>query len=92
MAVREGSFFASGNAVRLGTLLLLGVALSAVSFFRVGSLLGPVEHLPPGTEWIAEVDRGHLYPYEGNYSTYLETKAARLAAEARAGAGRRRVL
>lgn len=29
-------------------------------------------------EWIAEVDRGHLYPYEGNYSTYLEKKAARL--------------
>jgi ATP-binding cassette ChvD family protein len=29
-------------------------------------------------EWICEVDRGRLYPYEGNYSTYLETKAARL--------------
>ncbi|SEJ70555.1 ATP-binding cassette protein, ChvD family [Arthrobacter sp. yr096] len=29
-------------------------------------------------EWIAEVDRGHLYPYEGNYSTYLEKKKARL--------------
>ncbi|WP_264796658.1 energy-dependent translational throttle protein EttA [Arthrobacter mangrovi] len=29
-------------------------------------------------EWIAEVDRGHLYPYEGNYSTYLEKKRARL--------------
>ena len=29
-------------------------------------------------EWIAEVDRGHLYPYEGNYSTYLETKEKRL--------------
>ncbi|PPI28255.1 energy-dependent translational throttle protein EttA [Rathayibacter sp. AY1B5] len=29
-------------------------------------------------EWIAEVDRGHLYPYEGNYSTYLEKKSARL--------------
>ncbi|NKX49438.1 energy-dependent translational throttle protein EttA [Arthrobacter deserti] len=28
--------------------------------------------------WIAEVDRGHLYPYEGNYSTYLEKKRARL--------------
>ena len=28
--------------------------------------------------WIAEVDRGHLYPYEGNYSTYLETKQKRL--------------
>ncbi len=29
-------------------------------------------------EWIAEVDRGRLYPYEGNYSTYLEKKGARL--------------
>lgn len=29
-------------------------------------------------QWIAEVDRGNLYPYEGNYSTYLEKKAARL--------------
>ncbi|AFU71812.1 energy-dependent translational throttle protein EttA [Bifidobacterium asteroides DSM 20089] len=29
-------------------------------------------------EWICEVDRGHLYPYQGNYSTYLETKAKRL--------------
>ena len=28
--------------------------------------------------WICEVDRGRLYPYEGNYSTYLEQKAARL--------------
>jgi ATP-binding cassette ChvD family protein len=29
-------------------------------------------------EWIAEVDRGRLYPYEGNYSTYLEKKGERL--------------
>jgi ATP-binding cassette ChvD family protein len=29
-------------------------------------------------QWIAEVDRGRLYPYEGNYSTYLEKKQARL--------------
>jgi len=29
-------------------------------------------------QWIAEVDRGHLYPYEGNYSTYLEKKRERL--------------
>jgi len=29
-------------------------------------------------EWIAEVDRGRVYPYEGNYSTYLEKKGARL--------------
>ncbi|MCW2529925.1 MAG: transporter ATP-binding protein, partial [Pseudonocardiales bacterium] len=30
-------------------------------------------------EWIAEVDRGHLYPSEGNYSTYLEKKQERLS-------------
>jgi ATP-binding cassette ChvD family protein len=29
-------------------------------------------------EWICEVDRGRLYPYEGNYSTYLEKKQARM--------------
>ena len=29
-------------------------------------------------QWICEVDRGRLYPYEGNYSTYLETKAKRM--------------
>src|SRR3954449_3590091 len=32
-------------------------------------------------EWILELDRGHAYPYEGNYSTYLETKQARLQVE-----------
>lgn len=32
-------------------------------------------------EWICEVDRGSLYPYKGNYSTYIETKAKRLAAQ-----------
>ncbi|RCV48927.1 energy-dependent translational throttle protein EttA [Marinitenerispora sediminis] len=31
--------------------------------------------------WILELDRGKLYPYEGNYTTYLETKAARLKVE-----------
>ena len=34
-------------------------------------------------EWIAEVDRGKLYPYEGNYSTYLEKKGQRLAVQGR---------
>lgn len=29
-------------------------------------------------EWICEVDRGQLHPYEGNYSTYLDTKRKRL--------------
>ena len=32
-------------------------------------------------QWILELDRGHAYPYEGNYSTYLEKKAARLKVE-----------
>jgi ATP-binding cassette ChvD family protein len=32
-------------------------------------------------EWILELDRGRAYPYEGNYSTYLEKKAARLAVQ-----------
>ncbi len=32
-------------------------------------------------EWILELDRGHAYPYEGNYSTYLEQKQARLAVQ-----------
>ncbi|WP_108250940.1 energy-dependent translational throttle protein EttA [Planctomonas deserti] len=34
-------------------------------------------------EWIAEVDRGKLYPYEGNYSTYLEKKAERMNVQGR---------
>jgi ATP-binding cassette ChvD family protein len=33
--------------------------------------------------WICEVDRGRLYPYEGNYSTYLEKKAQRLEVQGR---------
>jgi ATP-binding cassette ChvD family protein len=32
-------------------------------------------------EWILELDRGRAYPYEGNYSTYLDKKAARLKVE-----------
>ena len=32
-------------------------------------------------EWILELDRGRAYPYEGNYSTYLETKSTRLKIE-----------
>jgi len=34
-------------------------------------------------EWIAEVDRGRVHGYKGNYSTYLEKKAARLSVEGR---------
>ena len=37
-------------------------------------------------EWICEVDRGQLFPYNGNYSTYLETKAARIASQGQAQA------
>jgi ATP-binding cassette ChvD family protein len=32
-------------------------------------------------EWILELDRGRAYPYEGNYTTYLDTKASRLKIE-----------
>ena len=39
-------------------------------------------------QWICEVDRGQLYPYEGNYSTYLETKAKRLEMESKQNARR----
>src|SRR5215203_1915069 len=34
-------------------------------------------------EWILELDRGRAYPYEGNYSTYLEKKADRIAVQGR---------
>src|SRR4051794_13124876 len=39
-------------------------------------------------QWILEIDRGRLYPYQGNYSTYLETKAARLKVEGQKDAKR----
>jgi ATP-binding cassette ChvD family protein len=39
-------------------------------------------------EWILELDRGRAYPYEGNYSTYLETKATRLKVEGQKDAKR----
>ncbi len=42
--------------------------------------------------WILELDRGRAYPYEGNYSTYLETKAARLKVEGAKDAKRRKLL
>ena len=42
--------------------------------------------LDHAAEWIREVDRGQLFPYKGNYSTYLETKAARMAAQGQAQA------
>jgi ATP-binding cassette ChvD family protein len=43
-------------------------------------------------QWILELDRGHAYPYEGNYTTYLQTKQARLAVEGRKDAKLRRRL
>ncbi len=42
--------------------------------------------------WILELDRGHAYPYEGNYSTYLETKATRMKVEGQRDAKLRRRL
>jgi ATP-binding cassette ChvD family protein len=39
-------------------------------------------------QWILELDRGRAYPYEGNYSTYLESKAARLKVEGQKDAKR----
>ncbi len=42
--------------------------------------------------WILELDRGTYYPYEGNYSTYLEKKAKRLAQESREESGKTKAL
>ncbi|TFV91331.1 energy-dependent translational throttle protein EttA [Blastococcus sp. CT_GayMR16] len=43
-------------------------------------------------EWILELDRGRAYPYEGNYSTYLETKSTRLQVEGAKDAKRQKRL
>ncbi|MER6461194.1 energy-dependent translational throttle protein EttA [Streptomyces sp. NPDC048409] len=43
-------------------------------------------------EWILELDRGRAYPYEGNYSTYLESKASRLKVEGQKDAKRQKRL
>ena len=43
-------------------------------------------------EWILELDRGRAYPYQGNYSTYLETKQKRLASDMRTQVGKRKAL
>ena len=42
--------------------------------------------------WILELDRGHAYPYEGNYTTYLETKAARMRVEGQKDVKRKKEL
>jgi ATP-binding cassette ChvD family protein len=44
------------------------------------------------TGWILELDRGHGMPYEGNYSSWLEQKAKRLAQEAREDKSRQKTL
>jgi ATPase subunit of ABC transporter with duplicated ATPase domains len=41
-------------------------------------------------QWILEIDRGRTYPYEGNYTTYLDTKAARIKVEGQKDAKRKR--
>jgi ATP-binding cassette ChvD family protein len=43
-------------------------------------------------EWILELDRGKTHPYEGNYSTYLETKEKRLVVEGKKDAKRAKIL
>lgn len=43
-------------------------------------------------EWICEIDRGRLHPYEGNYSTYLETKRSRLQIEGKKDVKRAKIL
>jgi ATP-binding cassette ChvD family protein len=43
-------------------------------------------------QWILELDRGKTHPYEGNYSTYLETKKQRLVVEGRKDAKRQKIL
>ncbi|GAB3624017.1 energy-dependent translational throttle protein EttA [Mariniluteicoccus endophyticus] len=43
-------------------------------------------------QWICEIDRGRLHPYEGNYSTYLETKRKRLQIEGQKDAKRAKIL
>ena len=41
-------------------------------------------------EWILEIDRGRTYPYEGNYTTYLDTKASRIKVEGAKDAKRKK--
>ena len=48
--------------------------------------------LENAAQWILELDRGHAYPYQGNYSTYLDTKASRLKVEGAKDAKRRKRL
>ena len=43
-------------------------------------------------QWILELDRGRAYPYEGNYTTYLETKSRRMKVEGQRDANRKRMI
>lgn len=44
------------------------------------------------TDWILEIDSGRAYPYEGNYSTYLEKKAARMQEEEKQTSSRQKLI
>ncbi len=44
------------------------------------------------TDWILELDNGKAFPYEGNYSTYLETKSRRLAEEEKVESTRHKLI
>src|SRR3989449_3685290 len=59
-----------------------------------GVVAGPTDRyfLANLAQWILELDRGRAYPYEGNYSTYLERKSARLGIEGRKDAKMRKRL
>ncbi|MGI9607315.1 MAG: energy-dependent translational throttle protein EttA, partial [Acidimicrobiales bacterium] len=48
--------------------------------------------LDNAAQWILELDHGRGYPFEGNYSSWLEQKQARLEAEGKADAARKRTL
>ena len=78
------------NGMGKSTLLKIMAGLETVSngeaYITPGFTVGILQQEPPLDDTktvgenikICEVDRGHLYPYKGNYSTYLETKAKRL--------------
>lgn len=44
------------------------------------------------TDWILEIDNGRAYPYEGNYSTYLEKKAKRMEQEEKVASSRQKLI
>src|SRR3954453_5002096 len=51
----------------------------------------PARYVPDNVaQWILELDRGRAYPYEGNYTTYLDTKAGRMKVEGNKDAKRKR--